>query len=173
MASKNKTTIMKKQLLELVLIRGKIKNTNSRWIWFCCTCGKKWHRTTMSGGHFIPQSKWNSTRFELDNTNLQCQSCNARCNQWEQYKHWLYIDQNYYIWRADELHLQSRTPRKWKIFELEEAIDIVEIYIAAYRYNATKIEQEKLALYIKKNSERKKKCKWVLERISKVSGLYL
>lgn len=159
-------TPLKKQLLELVLIRWKVKQTNEHWYGFCCSCKKFWHRTTMSGGHFIPQSKWDSCRFELDNTNLQCQTCNARCNQGEQFKHGQYINQTYNIFRADELHLQSRTPRKWKTQDLERAILEVENLIIERYKKQTDLQQKALVFYMKKNSVRKKFCKTILNNIS-------
>lgn len=163
---KSKQTILKKQLLELVLIRGKIKRTDVFWKTMCCTCSIYTHWTNLQWWHFIPQAKGCSTKFELDNVNAQCSWCNWKANHWEQYKHWLYIDNVYWEWRADELHKQSRSLRKWKVYELEEAIEEVENKIIWWYKNQTNDEKEKLIQYIIKNSERKRKCKRVLNVIS-------
>lgn len=159
---KSQTTLLKKRLLELVLIRAKIKRVNSEWLGYCITCYKRGHRTTMNGGHFIPQAKGDSCRFELDNVNLQCNSCNGKGNQWEQFKHGLYIDSHYYAGRANELHDQSRTLKKWKPQEIEEKIMEVENLIIKRYRNQTEKQQKILVEYMKKNTERKAACKNIL-----------
>lgn len=159
---KSNLTLLKKRLLELVLIRAKIKRVNVEWLGYCVTCYKRGHRTTMNGGHFIPQSKGDSCRFELDNVNLQCSSCNGKGNQWEQFKHGLRIDSNYHAGRANELHDQSRTLKKWKPQEIEEKIREVEILIMERYWNQTIRQQKILVEYMKKNTERKAACKNLL-----------
>jgi len=161
---KSITTKFKKQLLELVLIRGKIKHTDN-WLAICCTCWLFTHRTNLQWWHFIPQSKWDSCRFELDNVNAQCPACNGRCNHGEQYKHWLYIDKTYWKGRADELHIQSRLPRKWRIQDLEDAIYEVEQKIIE-RYKIQSKDQKQLLInYISKNWTMKSQCKRILAEI--------
>lgn len=163
---KTNQTILKKTLLELVLIWAKIKKVDVNGMWYCITCWHYGHRTTMCGWHFIPQAKGNSCKFELDGCNLQCNSCNWRGNQWEQYKHWLYIDKEYWHWRADELHRQSRDLRKWKVYELEEEIKKIEMLIIDWRQNQLKGQQKILIEYMTKNSERKRKCRSILDYIN-------
>lgn len=161
---KSITTKLKKQLLELVLIRGKIKHTDNG-LAICCTCWLFTHWTNLNWWHFIPQSKWDSCRFELDNVNAQCTWCNSKCNHGEQYKHWLYIDKTYWKGRADELHKQSRLPRKRKIQELEDAIDLLERMIMWW-YNIQSKDQQKLFInYVTKNWTRKSQCKRILQGI--------
>jgi hypothetical protein len=161
-----KSTILKKQLLELVLIRWKIKKVDKNWLGNCITCGHWGHWTTMSGWHFIPTVKWLACKFELDNVNLQCQWCNSKCNQGEQYKHGLYINREFWEWRAEELHRQANTTRKRKVYELEEAIDVVERCIIDRWDNQNSIQQQILIYYITKNNNRKQKCKHILSIIS-------
>lgn len=166
--SKPTTTKLKKQLLELVLIWGKIKKADKFGITSCCTCWLVAHWTNLCWGHFIPQAKGDSTRFELDNINAQCSGCNGRANQWEQYKHGLYIDKEFYPWRADEIHIQSRTLRKRKIYEIEDAIEFVSMNIIERYSRQSKQQQDIFVNYVTKNSERKSKCKRILEMIGKI-----
>lgn len=163
---KSPTTLLKKRLLALVLIWGKIKLVNIEWLWYCITCSKYWHRTTMNWWHFIPQAKWDACKFELDNINLQCSSCNGQGNQWEQYKHWLWIDSNYYKGRADELHDQSRILKKRKIQEIEKKIIEVEKLILTRYYKQTIKQQKILVEYMRKNTERKSACRIILTIIA-------
>ena len=162
---KTTQTILKKTLLELVLICGKIKKVDVNGMWYCITCWHYGHRTTMCGWHFIPQAKGNSCKFELDGCNLQCNSCNWRANQWEQYKHWLYIDKEYYPWRAEELHKQSRQLKKWTTQELETEIVKLEMLILNWAKKQNIWQRQILIDYMNKNSERKRKCKYILVNI--------
>lgn len=147
------------------MIWAKIKHTDSVGQVGCCTCGIVTHRSLLSGGHFIPQAKGNSTRFELDNVNQQCNICNGKANQWEQFKHGQYIDRTYWEGRAEQLWVQSRGIKSWKIWELEEAIEIVESLIYGWYQNQSEKQQKILVGYMTKNWIRKKQCKWFLESI--------
>lgn len=161
----NKKTKLKQILLELVLIRWKIKDTDKNGNTYCITCNLFTHRTNLCWWHFMPQSRGDSTRFELDNVNAQCSWCNGKSNQGEQWKHWVYIDKRYWKGRAEQLQAQSHKLRKWGMGELEQEIDIVEMFIKD-RYEHQTIEQQKhLINYIKKNSSRKSKCKWLLNKL--------
>lgn len=156
---------LKAILLELVLIWGKIKNTDSMGKGFCCTCmlfDYWWH---MSWWHFIPQSRGLSCKFELDNINLQCAGCNGKWNQGEQYKHWLYVDRTYGAGRADELHQQGQSLKRWKRWELEEAITEVEDKIVALCGIMPQSRVNHLLTYIKKDGSRKSNCKNLLIKL--------
>lgn len=145
-----KTPKLKKTLLELVLIRAKIKDCTTDWHIQCCTCSYYWHRSSLQWGHFIPQSKWLSTKFELDNVNAQCAWCNGRANQWEQYLHGKYIDQRYWIGRADQLRQQANQIRKRKSFELfEEITNLLALIYKKYQ-TFTPWNKEVFLEYIKK-----------------------
>lgn len=132
---KSSKTLLKKILLEHVLIYAKVKQIDKFGKSACSTCQRYDHRTLGQWWHFIPQSKWDSTRFELDNVNLQCAWCNGRANQWEQYRHGLYINANFWQWRADEIREQANHIKKRSYTELEEAIrdiqdKLIEVYIS-------------------------------------------
>jgi hypothetical protein len=174
--TKGKTTKPKKKkkpttkklkwiLAELTLIYAKIKKTDNDWNWYCITCNKFWPRYTMQWWHFMPVSKWLSTKFELDNINLQCSWCNGRGNQWEQYKHWLYIDREFGEWRSEELIQQANKIKQWKVWELEEAIDDVEQRIVLLCKKHWQSRTALLIWYIVKDGSRKAKCKNLLSLI--------
>lgn len=132
---KSDKTLLKKILLEHVLIYAKVKNIDKFWKSSCSTCQRYDHRTLGQWWHFIPQSKGDSTRFELDNVNLQCAWCNWKANQWEQYKHSLYICANFGVNRAKELREQADHIKKRSYTELEEALRkvqdlLIEVYIS-------------------------------------------
>lgn len=165
-STKTITKKLKAILLDLAMIYWKIKHTNSDWIWKCCTCMLIGLWTTMQWWHFIPQSKWLATKFELDNINLQCAWCNWKANQWEQYKHWLYIDSVYGEGRADDLHRQAQTPRQWKVWELEEAIEDVENRILALCKKHWIAWTALIVWYIVKDASRKSNCKSLLAKIA-------
>ena len=161
---------LKAILLDLVMIYWKIKHTDSDGVWKCCTCGLVWVWTTMQWWHFIPQSKGLATKFELDNINLQCAGCNWKANQWEQYKHWLYIDRIYKEGRADELHKQAQKPKQWKVWELEDAIENVEDRILDLCKKHWTSRTALIVWYIVKNSSRKSNCKSLLAKIENYNG---
>ena len=164
--TKTATKKLKAILLDLVMIYWKIKHTDNNGVWKCCTCGLVWVWTTMQWWHFIPQSKGLATKFEPDNINLQCAGCNWKANQWEQYKHWLYIDSVYGEGRADELHQQAQKPKQWKVWELEEAIESVEnkiLWLCNYHWIA---RTALIVWYIVKDSSRKSNCKSLLAKIA-------
>lgn len=165
MPKKTTTKKLKAILLDLVLIYGKVKDTDKLGMWYCCTCSVFGRWDTMQWWHFMPQKKGLSTKFELDNVNLQCSGCNGRGNQWEQHKHWRYIDKRYYIWRADELTQQADKIRQWKIFELEEAIEDVENKLLDLCAKHWQERANILICYITKNSQRKANCRNLLARI--------
>ena len=139
---KSDKTKLKKILLEHVLIYAKVKAIDKFWKSSCSTCQRYDHRTLWQWWHFVPQSKGDSTRFELDNVNLQCSWCNGRSNQWEQYKHWLYINANFWQWRADEIREQANHIKKRSMTDLEKAIRQVQDLIIEVYVSMTQDQQE-------------------------------
>lgn len=151
---KNSTLTLSKPkaiLLELVLLYGKIKDTDKSWYTRCVTCGAYGLWYIFSGGHFIAQSKGQATKYELDNVNCQC----TNCNKWEddqgrQNLHGFYIDQKYGQGRADELRQLSNQVKSRSLSELETAIDHVTNLIIKKFLSFTKSNQVRFLLYIKK-----------------------
>ena len=162
---KSNLTKLKKQWLEWVMLWSKIKFVNKNGMGSCCTCNRKWHWTTMCGWHFIPQAKWNSCKFELDNINLQCNTCNWKANQWEQYKHWIYIDNTYWVGRAEKLYEQSRNLKKWKYEEIEIEMIYVANLISKWYCMQTK-EQRLIFINYLNKPNRKALCKELVEYLT-------
>lgn len=162
---KTPPTKLKKILLELSLILGKIKDVDKKWFGYCITCKKRWPWWSMCWGHFVPQAKGLACKFELDNINLQCMGCNWMANQWEQYKHGVYIDKRYREGRAAELLEQANTLKSWSRIELEEAIEERENAIIELCKKNDKDWTWRLVTYIVKDWSRKAKCKNLLTKI--------
>jgi len=162
---KTPPTKLKKILLELSLILGKIKDVDKKWFGYCITCKKRWPWWSMCWGHFVPQAKGLACKFELDNINLQCMGCNWMANQWEQYKHGVYIDKRYREGRAAELLEQANTLKSWSRIELEEAIEERENAIIELCKKNDKDWTGRLVTYIVKDWSRKAKCKGLLTKI--------
>lgn len=162
---KTPPTKLKKILLELCLIFGKIKEVDVNWFGYCITCKKRWPWWSMCWGHFVPQAKGLACKFELDNINLQCMGCNWMANQWEQYKHGVYIDRRYWEGRAHELLQQANTLKSWSRTELEDTIEYVENLIIELCKNHDKDWTGRLVTYIVKDWSRKAKCKGLLTKI--------
>jgi hypothetical protein len=91
----------------------------------CVTCGKRDHWKKMDAGHFMSRKHY-STRWDEDNVQVQCKSCNLY-NQGEQYKYSIFLGQE----KSDELYMKSRQTVKLSNFELEELIEIYQQKLAA------------------------------------------
>jgi len=84
----------------------------------CCTCGKRLHITESHCGHFISRRHM-ATRFNEQNTAIQCPRCNT-FNQGRQYEFSLYIEGKYGEDVPNRLLLLSRGVSKLGKFEIDE-----------------------------------------------------
>lgn len=91
----------------------------------CVTCGKKDHWKKMDAGHFMSRKHY-STRWDEDNVQVQCKSCNLY-NQGEQYKYSIFLGDQ----KSEELYMKSKQTVKISNFELEELIEIYQQKLAA------------------------------------------
>lgn len=160
-----KTTKLENSLLELWLIRGKIKKVDKYWVVKCCTCPTTTHRTNLNWWHCIPQAKGKACKFLLRNINQQCSGCNWKANQWQQHLHALYIANEYWQDVCDDLFVRQHTTFKPTIQRLEDKIQEVIDLIVKWYCKQSQSEKEELIHYIKKDSNRKSKCKQLLERL--------
>ena len=107
------------------------------WLFICITCPRrvlfrdrdgKFNRSAHAG-HFQPCHKEN-TRFNDENVNGQCGSCNY--NQGEQYKYARGLESKYGDGTADKLEKLAKVRKQWTVPELEEIIKdskhIVDFY---------------------------------------------
>lgn len=83
----------------------------------CCTCGKLTTVKLGQCGHFISR-KHMATRFDEQNTALQCVSCNI-FNHGKQLEFSKFIDKKYGAGTADRILARSRVTRKFDKFEIE------------------------------------------------------
>lgn len=149
-------------LLELALIRGKIKKTDSDWNVDCSTCTNYGHRTLFDWWHCVPQVHGKACKFLLNNINAQCKKCNWLYGQWEQAKHLIYIEKEYGKKYMNYLLELDGTIFKPTITRLEDAIDEVQNHIIKRYISNNKQERIKLIEYMQKPS-RKAKLKDILE----------
>lgn len=91
----------------------------------CVTCGKRDHWKKMDAGHFMSRKHY-STRWDEDNVQVQCKSCNLY-NQGEQYKYSIFLGDQ----KSEELYMKSKQTVKISNFELEELIELYQQKLAA------------------------------------------
>jgi 5-methylcytosine-specific restriction endonuclease McrA len=96
----------------------RLRDSDKNGICKCITCGNFKHWQEMDAGHFITRDNM-ATRWEEENVNAQCQSCN-RFKGGKQYEHGLAIDKKYkQPGLASSLHIKSKSPCNWTDKELE------------------------------------------------------
>lgn len=73
----NSPTILKKKLWKIVSEYIRRRDSNSEWIWKCCSCDIKKHWKELQAWHYIPS--WSSSyhRYEEKNIHIQCYGCNC------------------------------------------------------------------------------------------------
>lgn len=78
----------------------------------CVTCGKQDHWKKLQAGHFMSRKHY-STRWDEDNVQVQCSSCNV-FRYGEQYKFSLYLGAE----KSEELLVKSREIAKFSNTDL-------------------------------------------------------
>jgi len=159
---KTKKARLRAILLELSMLVAKLKAIDDHWYTMCCTCAKRQHRTLMDWGHFMEQSRGDSTRFELNNINAQCKWCNMSASG-RQYEHWKYIDRKYWEGSVDELKQQSYKLSNWTMTSIEDAINYRTALIASIYIDMTIIQKRMLKDYCEKASRKRKTKDLLLE----------
>jgi hypothetical protein len=100
----------------------------------CCTCGKLVMVKGGQCGHFMSR-KHMATRFDEQNTALQCVSCNI-FNQGRQLEFSKFIDKKYGPGTADRILARSRGTRKFEQFE-------IDALTKHYKAEAERLKKEK------------------------------
>jgi 5-methylcytosine-specific restriction endonuclease McrA len=96
----------------------RLRDSDHQGICKCITCNVPKHWTDMDAGHFVTRDN-HATRWEEENVNAQCQSCN-RFKGGKQYEHGQAINRKYKDpLLADVLTIKSKSPCNWEDFELE------------------------------------------------------
>lgn len=93
----------------------------------CITCQKRIHYTAGHAGHFMSR-RFNGTRFDPLNVNLQCPGCNT-FNHGEQYKYGIALDLKYGSGTAKSLHDKAMVTYKLTTEFLEKVIADAELEI--------------------------------------------
>jgi 5-methylcytosine-specific restriction endonuclease McrA len=87
----------------------------------CVTCGSIKEVKQLQCGHFMSRKHY-STRWEEDNCQVQCYTCNVM-RYGEQYKFGLYLNATYNKNKAEELLIKSKQTLKLTDADLEEMIE--------------------------------------------------
>ena len=87
----------------------------------CVTCGSVKEVKQLQCGHFMSRKHY-STRWEEDNCQVQCYTCNVM-RYGEQYKFGLYLNATYNKDKAEELLIKSKQTLKLTDADLEEMIE--------------------------------------------------
>jgi len=103
---------------------------NGDWVGKCITCDRKLLLKQAHAGHFQSR-RFNSTRYDEENVNLQCPGCNLY-GAGEQYKYSIEIDLKYGTGTAKKLAKRAREYYKLTTGELEEIISDAKKEIAWY-----------------------------------------
>jgi len=97
----------------------------------CCCCGKtiSW-KYEGDAGHFVPKSKGEFWRWELDNIHLQCKPCNSprssNLHETAKIKYTRYMENRYGKEYVDYLLDESDKRRHYKESDYDDMIEVIE-----------------------------------------------
>ena len=86
----------------------------------CVTCGIIKHWKELQNGHFMSR-RHHSTRWDEDNCQVQCYSCNVM-QQGKQYEYSIWLDDKFGKGKSDELLLKSKQTLKLDRHDLKQMI---------------------------------------------------
>lgn len=98
----------------------------------CVTCGSVKEVKQLQCGHFMSRKHY-STRWEEDNCQVQCYTCNVM-RYGEQYKFGLYLNATYNKDKAEELLIKSKQTLKLTDADLEEMIEKYKLLNKKFAY---------------------------------------
>ena len=76
----NSVSVLKKKLWKIVSEYIRRRDSNSEWIWKCCTCTNEKPRKELQAWHYIPSGSSSKHRYNEFNIHIQCYWCN--CGKW-------------------------------------------------------------------------------------------
>jgi hypothetical protein len=88
----------------------------------CVTCNKWLPWQEGDAGHWIPQARGNSVRFDDRNINFQCKNCNGRLGS-NPANYAVYMARTYGIDVMEELTTKSRTVTRYR---RQDYLDIID-----------------------------------------------
>jgi len=118
----NSISVLKKKLWKIVSEYIRKRDSNSKWIWKCCTCWLEKHYKELQAGHYIPSGSSSKHRYNEFNIHIQCYWCN--CGKWWNLieyrpfmiqKYWLEFTEQLYETRNELINL-------W-VLEVKELIE--------------------------------------------------
>ena len=119
---------LKKELDKWFSLYIRLREANEYGMCQCFTCGIVRHyKEGMQNGHFQSR-KHLSTRFDEENCQVQCGSCNM-FKQGEQYKFSIYLEYAYGEGKAEELESLARTIAKFSRVDYEDKIAYYKSYV--------------------------------------------
>lgn len=86
----------------------------------CVTC-ETWNPINETdAGHFVPKGRANSVRFVEENIHPQCMHCNRFDPETSKIRYTKFMQDTYGQEMIDELLLESRMLKRWRLAELLE-----------------------------------------------------
>ena len=128
------TSALIKELDTIFSMYIRLRDSNQKGMFDCCTCGKTYDFSHLQAGHFRSRRLMN-TRWNEKNVHGQCKACNIILKG-EEYKHSLHIDKTYGEGTALLILKESESIKKFAGFEL---LDLIEMY----KKKAKKLADEK------------------------------
>lgn len=111
----------------------RLRDSDSKGLAECITCGTKKPWKTMQNGHFVKRSV-SLLRYDDENCNAQCVGCNM-FKSGEQYAYSLALDKKYGDGTAQRLWDQRFSTHKFTTTELESIISDAKEQISYYAQN--------------------------------------
>ena len=108
----------------------RLRDSDKNGLATCITCGVKRPWKELQCGHFVSR-RVNSLRYDEQNTNAQCYSCNVM-RYGEQYAYARALDLKYGDGTADKLHAQRFSTHSFTRDELQKIIDEAKESINLY-----------------------------------------
>ena len=106
-----------------------LRTTGCSSFGLCITCGKRYHFKLLQAGHFVP-GRHNANLFNERGCHAQCYNCNINLkgNTLEYRRQ---IIKLYGVGADEEIEVEARQVKQYKLLELEEFIEDLKAKIKA------------------------------------------
>ncbi len=133
LTNKPKTTIsrLKRKADAVFSLYVRLRDSNDGYWGACITCDMPLEVKKAQAGHFMSR-RFNNTRYEEENVNMQCYRCNVAFNG-EQYKYAIALEKKYGDGTAEKLAVMSAVSHPFKKEELQQIISDSEEQIEYYK----------------------------------------
>ena len=113
---------LKKKAWELTSLYIRRRYAHDNGMAECVTCGKWLPWTEGDAGHWIPQARGNSVRYDPRNIHFQCKNCNGRLGS-NPANYAVFMANEYGVEVMQELLAKSRTVTRYRRQDYLEIID--------------------------------------------------